>query len=324
MADRCVYVSATRGVHDERWLKALADLDFTPVSLIRNQDESDASFRERVAIASQGAPILAGPLDSVTTALIGLPRLVGLSWGFDLHRMPLEQRTTLASTAGLIVDSEATRDLAIEAGVGAITLLPWGVDLEEFSPRGERYDIATLNVPEAVPLILSLRALEPPYRVGDIVEAMPALLRAQPDAHLIIGNSGSLQESLAQRAAALDVDTSLTFIGTLPEQDLPSLLRRCAVYVSMSEVDGTSVTLLQAMACGTRVVVSDIPGNKPWVRDGVTGRLTPLGDSDALATAICDAIRDGAHWVSGARSLVERSADWYANQPRLRAALNGA
>jgi glycosyltransferase involved in cell wall biosynthesis len=56
--------------------------------------------------------------------------------------------------------------------------------------------------------------------------------------------------------------------------------------VSASEVDGTSVTLLQAMACGTPVVVSDIDGNRGWVTEGKTGRLFRTGDAGEQASAI--------------------------------------
>jgi len=74
------------------------------------------------------------------------------------------------------------------------------------------------------------------------------------------------------------------------------------------------------MACGTPVLVSDIPGNKEWVMPGVEGWLFPDGDSRALAGAIRDAYNSRGKLPEigqSARSLAERRADWNKNFPKL-------
>lgn len=319
----CVYASATRGLHDRRWIGALRSQGFDPIAVVRRADEDDDAFRSRVAQAADGAPVLAGPLDSVALALTGLPRVVGLSWGFDLHRMAEQRRRSLRELHGLIVDSEATKALAIGAGVdaAAITFLPWGVDLDAFSPTGPGLDPARWALPPGASLVVSLRALEAEYGVSDIVEAWPMVVSGHPGAHLLIGNDGSLRDQLEAQVTALGAAGTVSFIGSLPEGELPALLRSASAYVSMSRIDGTSVTLLQAMACGAPVVVSDIPGNRPWIDDAVSGRLVSIGDRRGLARAIGEALDRGAGWTAPARSLVERDADWPANGRRLRAAL---
>ena len=212
----------------------------------------------------------------------------------------------------------------MEAGLDAsrITFLPWGVDLASCRPDGPVADLRSAGVDASVPVVLSLRALEPMYRIGDIVKAWPAVLPHMPTAMLVIANDGSLRSELEQRVGALAMDASVRFIGRVPEAEVPSLLRRAAAYVSMSEVDGTSVTLLQAMACGAPVVVSDIPGNRAWV-DGVrTGRLVPIGADTALAEAIVAAA--GGDTAVPAGALVRERADWQANIARLAEALRRA
>ena len=115
------------------------------------------------------------------------------------------------------------------------------------------------------------------------------------------------------------------FLGSVPEHDLVPLLGRAACYVTASEVDGTSVTLLQAMACGTPVIASDTPGTLGWIDDGTTGFTFPTGDIDALAVLI-DQVnhRYPTEVVQRARGLVEREADWHANLTRLRGAMDRA
>jgi glycosyltransferase involved in cell wall biosynthesis len=331
-----VYATSGWGVHDERWVTALLEVGLTPHVVSLGRDAADP-LELRLAVeeaADGGLPVLAGPLDTVTRHLIDLPvRLVGLSWGYDLDRVAPGEQGWLRQLNGLIVDSRPNQRLAVEAGVdpGRVTFLPWGVDLATFAFHGPWIDAFRLGVPPHAHLVLSLRAHEPQYRIDDIVDAFasiprrPGLHEDFPDPYLIIGHSGSGTPELRERADHLGVSFRVRFVDSVPEHDLVHLLGRAACYVTAAEVDGTSVTLLQAMACGTPVIASDIPGNRAWIEDGVTGFLFPTGDTAALATLI-DRVchRYPTEVTERARALVEREADWHANLPRLRTALDRA
>lgn len=328
-----VYVTAGWGIHDERWVAGLLETGFTPHVISLGRDASDeVELRDLVvAAATAGIPVLAGPLDTVTRNLVDLPiRLVGLSWGYDLMAMPVESAAWLAGLGGLIVDSEANRDVALAAGLGAerITFLPWGVDLTAFPFHAPWIDAFMLGIAPHSHLVLSLRAHEPLYRVGDVLEAFARIERRPeyhedfPDPVLIIGHSGSLTADLRTRAAELGVLDRVRFLGSVPESDLVPLLGRAACYVTAAETDGTSVTLLQAMACGTPVIASRTPGNLGWVVDEQTGYTFETGDVATLASLIDRVIHAyPTEVVQRARHLVEAEADWHANLPRLRAAL---
>ena len=325
----CVYATAGWGIHDERWVAGLAEVGFNPsvISLGREaKDEED--LQRAVASASRdGRPILAGPLPTVARPLVdaGL-RPVGLSWGYDLADAAMRPQdvTWLVRLRGLIVDSEANRELAEHAGLPAsrITYLPWGIDLSTFVVDASRVDGPDLDVPESAPIVLSLRAHEATYRVEDILRAFALLppLAVQPQ--LVVGHAGSLTADLRRLADELGIAARVRFIGTVPEHDLVPLMGRAACYVTASEVDGTSVTLLQAMACGTPVVASDTPGTLGWVEDGVTGFTFPMGDVQALASVLERILSSGSGNVtSRARAAVEAKADWHANLERLRLAM---
>ncbi|MDD2859074.1 MAG: glycosyltransferase, partial [Candidatus Nanopelagicales bacterium] len=80
----------------------------------------------------------------------------------------------------------------------------------------------------------------------------------------------------------------------------------------------TSVTLLQAMACRTPVVVSDTPGNLGWVEDGVTGATFATGSVAGLASALMSSLASPTRAsVQAARDEVVREADWQRNISRL-------
>jgi glycosyltransferase involved in cell wall biosynthesis len=109
---------------------------------------------------------------------------------------------------------------------------------------------------------------------------------------------------------------------------LPRYYQMADLYVSASHSDGSSISLLEAMACGSPVLVSDIPGNREWVpplppggiEGGQVGWLFPDGDADALAQAILHAVEQRHHLPEmgrRARALAEQRADWKQNFPRL-------
>jgi glycosyltransferase involved in cell wall biosynthesis len=92
------------------------------------------------------------------------------------------------------------------------------------------------------------------------------------------------------------------------------------MYVSASHIDGSSVSLMEALACGRPVLVSDIPGNREWVEPGVNGWLFSDGDVDDLAGKILLAAEKRQELASmsiSARKIAEERADWERNFPVL-------
>jgi glycosyltransferase involved in cell wall biosynthesis len=95
------------------------------------------------------------------------------------------------------------------------------------------------------------------------------------------------------------VEGAVRFIGRVSHDSMSGLLGQSDIYVSTSLSDGTSVSLLEAMAAGAFPVVTDIPANLEWIRDGENGFLVPVNEEGLLAKRIVGAIRG--------RDLLERS-----------------
>lgn len=313
----CVYVSAGFGVHDRRWMSALRSLGHQPVHIARDHHSSASDFHDAVRDAAVGqTPVIAGPLEIALSLTDMSERTVLLSWGFDLQEAP--PNLDLSAFFAVIVDSSANEHIAHRAGANQIVNIPWGIDLAAIDSTTAVADLTENGIGFDERVVLSLRAHEPRYRVADIITAFAR--RPRP-ARLVIGNSGSLTQELHRHVKALGVDA--VFLPPVAEKQIPALLRRSSAYVTASEVDGTSVTLLQAMACSVPVVASANPGNLDWIDEGLTGFLFPIANVDALDAALDRALGSNPALLRAARSRVEGAADWQRNIHALRPIIQG-
>jgi glycosyltransferase involved in cell wall biosynthesis len=101
---------------------------------------------------------------------------------------------------------------------------------------------------------------------------------------------------------------------------MPNLLAQSDIYVSTSPYDGTSVSLLEALASGAFPIVTDIPSNREWITDGDNGFLVPIDEAWILARKILDAIRNRDFLEkSQAENLpiIEGKAFWPTNIKKL-------
>ena len=315
-----VYASSSLGVHDRRWIAALEACGFEIDVRTDGEDLVEAVSDARPA----DAPVLAGPLDTVARSLVGLPRpVIGLSWGYDLQQghskaTSLDGLGWIKDLDGLVVDSPVTRDLAMSLGLPGerIALIPWGVDLKVFTPDGARMAAADHGFAPGSRVVLSLRTHDDLYRTHDIIEAFARAAAQKPELVLIMGGDGPLASEHRARVAHLGLADRVRFIGRVDEHELPALLRGADLYVTASETDGSSVTLMQAMACGTPIAASANAGNEWWIVEGETGHEFAVGDVAALADLMTN-LSDTSALVAAALERVRKRGDWARNRLKL-------
>ncbi len=150
---------------------------------------------------------------------------------------------------------------------------------------------------------------------------------SRPELSLILlggGSQGARIRQILHNGGALE---RVTFGGQISQNELPRWYHWADVYISPSHVDGSSVSLMEAMACGLPCLVSDIPTNKEWVTEGENGWLFPDGDVDALAAKILQAVDQYKSLPKigrAARAVAERRADWKKNSVKLMQAYQQA
>jgi glycosyltransferase involved in cell wall biosynthesis len=241
-----------------------------------------------------------------------------MSWGYDLlidaqrnGFWTWATRYALAKSTVMVGDCNTIRRKAVTYGMPdeRIVTFPWGIDLDKFSPAPDH--------PGRQPFtLLSTRSWEPIYGVDVLAQAFVLAIARLPALRLVMLGNGSLSNRLQAIFHEAGVLDKVVFPGIIGQTDLPSYYHQADLYVCASHSDGTSISLLEALACACPVIVSDIPGDREWVTPGVQGWLFPDGDAPALAQAILHAF-DNRNQLAGigqsARCLAEQRADWNIN-----------
>lgn len=179
--------------------------------------------------------------------------------------------------------------------------------------------------------LVSTRGFIPVYNNEAIIRALAVMGPTAEKVATTFVSSGPTLGNARQLADDLlppEVRGHVSFMGGADGPALLQVIRDSHIYVSMSRSDGTSTSLLEAFACGTFPVVSDIPANREWM-DPVAENmlLVPLDDDNALASALARAANDAglrAAAVAHNRKLVEQYADIHINMRRLLGLLDEA
>lgn len=231
-------------------------------------------------------------------ALASVHPLVVTAWGSDVlvepRRDPLSKliaRWTLGR-ADLVTSNSgymAERIVALGVRASKVEVVTLGADRYDLERHADSVNLRPHDAsrPET---IISTRAHEPLYNVGEILDAYGEVARRRPGTRLVVANDGA--DSRALQSIAASSPGRVEFVGVLDRTAFRDALAGAEVFVSVPSSDATSVALLQAMAAGAFPVVSDLPAVREWIEDGVNGIVVPLHRPDALATAIRRALDD--------------------------------
>lgn len=217
-------------------------------------------------------------------------------WGSDLLDFPkfsplhralvryiLEKPDQILATSPIL--AQAVRDLARTAP--AVEIIPFGVDIEKFTPRPNR------SVTNGVTIGV-VKTLEPKYGIEYLIRAF-AILRARfPNVSLVVVGGGRLRRHLEELSRSLGVPNHITFSGSVPHERVVDYLHTFDIFVVPSVLDSETfgVAAVEAAACGLPVVASNVGGLPGVVRDGVTGFLVPPRNPQALADTLERLIRN--------------------------------
>lgn len=179
----------------------------------------------------------------------------------------------------LVANSIGLRDVALRVLPGAdVDVIPNGVDTETFQlDRKERLGSDRF-------CILYVGRLEPYKGVADLIEALSIL--NDPTICLKIAGDGSLNQVLRQQAKDLGLNDRVAFMGGIRKQEMPDVYSSADALCLPSIVEGMSNVVLEAMASGLPVVVTDIPGSRDLVQNDRSGLIVPPSEPGKVAEAL--------------------------------------
>lgn len=201
----------------------------------------------------------------------------------------IKMRLAYRMADGFLCNSSAVRDHFAETDkidAKRITVIPNGVEprnvaLAPPGPMGAT-QVATVGIVG--------NFNRPVKRMGDFIEAAALIKESVSKVRFVIVGDGHQRQALVRRCHELGIGDEVTFTGRV--EDPIRFVRKFAVGVNTSESEGFSNAVLEYMACGLPVVVTDVGGNREMVSEGVHGFRVPVADPTTLARRVVQLLRD--------------------------------
>lgn len=192
-------------------------------------------------------------------------------------------RRLASRTDCLVANSASVARFYEEQGFPAekITVIPNGVETPPVPAITREEFLRERQLPDEARLVAYVGRLAPQKRLKELIWAAQLLRQADERAHLLLIGDGPQRRELELYARDVECTGHVHFLGH--REDAASLLHLVDVFWLGSEFEGMSNSLMEAMACGKPVVVSDIPPNRELVEPGREGWVVQLGDSIGYA-----------------------------------------
>lgn len=254
-------------------------------------------------------------------ALAGYTPLVLSAWGSDILVTPKENILYKSITkyalnkADLITsDSEyMTNEIRKLTDRKTITV-----------PMGVEKSLCMLDRKESENeiRILSLRSIDKNSNIDLIIKAFSIFINKHnfKNAKLIIVNDGPEIENIKRQILEEKIEKYVDVKGFVSRNELLDLLLTSNMYISIPTSDSTSVTLLEAMACGIMNIVSDIPANTEWIENGVNGIIIKDKSPENIALSIKNAMGDSQlkqNCINLNRDIITKRAIWDDNMGQI-------
>jgi D-inositol-3-phosphate glycosyltransferase len=211
-----------------------------------------------------------------------------------------------------------------------ITMVPYGFCTEEFFPieQTTARNILGLNSHEAI--LLHVGSLTPRKGVDNVIKALSFINKSVRKVRLLVvgGEAVTSEREMAevarlkQLAADEGITANVTFTGFKKRELLKYYYSAADVFISTPWYEPFGITPLEAMACGTPVIGSNVGGLKYTIADGETGSLVPANDPVALARKVYSLFVDAEKMLDMSEAAVER-VNKYFTWEKVSSAIGG-
>lgn len=219
----------------------------------------------------------------------------------------LRLKAARASVTNFTAPSAFLANMLADHGLGPSYALPLWIEPESFGGEAV-FAQALAEVTREPHHMLFVGRLDKEKGLVFLIEALPAILREVPDAHLSLVGGGTEVDALKARARELGVERAVTFHGKVPHDEVVRHLARAAVQVLPSVwCENSPLTCYESLLAGLPMAASRIAGLPAMVRPGETGVLFEPRDPASIASALVALFKDPAlhaKLVAGCRAAV--------------------
>lgn len=243
-------------------------------------------------------------------------RQLGKAALFRLYNCLGEARLLKRANRVLAVRMDHLRSIRPElADQRRVLELRHGVDTDLFRPVPMDEARSGLNVPVGTRVILFVGALDQAHRFKNVDGLLLAFAQlALPDTLLLLAGDGDQRARLEHLTMKIGIARRVRFLGRRTPESLAPIYSAADVLVLPSTgVESFGLVQIEALACGTPVVASDLPGMRTIVDHGVDGYLVPPNNLAALTDALGRICRDrvlNRQMGDAGRQKVLRSYAW--------------
>jgi len=218
-------------------------------------------------------------------------------WPFTVAMRSISRHVDHLTYLGEYTRSAIAQSITKEAATRMVKIAP-GIDTDHFSPVDASQLRSELGLTEKK-VIVSVGRLV--HRKGQdvLIEAMPAIIKEVPEAHILMIGEGPYRSYLENRVKALGLQERVTFIGRLQYADLPRYICAGDLFVMPSrsrlaglEVEGLGIVYLEASACGLPVIAGISGGAPDAVLEGETGLVVDGRRKADVAAAVVELLLD--------------------------------
>lgn len=187
------------------------------------------------------------------------------------------KQMTLAFCAhldGVVAPSQRVLDTLTGYGVKApIRIIPTGVNLTKFDQKSDIDVRQKYGIGDDQPLILSLSRLAYEKNIAEVLDGMPKVLAALPNAQLLIVGDGPAREDLEAQVVQLALGEHVTFTGEINNDDVSAFYHAADLFLSASDSESQGLTYIEALASGTKIVVKAGPYTKQLLQTDALGAI---------------------------------------------------
>lgn len=352
---KILFLSAANSIHTVKWVNAFAERG-NEVHLVYNKNHVPQAdklndrivchplryggplgyYLNAVQLRNLSKKILPDVINVHYASGYGtLARVAGIRptllsiWGSDVYEFPYKSKmnerilkknvkhaTMLASTSNCMAEQlrKVMDDESMEIGI-----TPFGVDLNKFEPS--KY----VDSDSSYITIGNIKTLKSNYGIDILIDSIKILLdslRKKGDIDIAkkirveIYGEGEQKQALLRQTTQLGLETVIQFKGKIANESVPEKLKRFDIFCAPSLYESFGVAIVEAMAMGVPVVVSDAEGFKEVVEDKETGIIVPKGNVEKLAEALEELVLNKEKrkkYGRQGRERVEVLYDWNKN-----------